>query len=129
MKKSFLFILVVICNYAFAFDKTQHHKTLQHKQTKTFKPAFQGKRHFCSEGSKQVYDVEIKGNDVVISSGKIKIKGVYKNGLLFTNDPNELEYRRNAGKYNYGKYYVIGADYFSILNAENGEYFYHQLCK
>jgi hypothetical protein len=43
--------------------------------------------------------------------------------------PEEIKYRHNAGKYNYGKYYVIGADYFSVLNTENGEYFYHQLCK
>lgn len=96
---------------------------------KTFKPPFQGKRHFCSIESKQVYDVEIKRNDVVISYEKIKIKGVFKNGLLFTNDPSEIEYRHNAGKCNYGKYYVIGADYFSILNSENGEYFYYQQCK
>jgi hypothetical protein len=75
------------------------------------------------------YDVEIKGNNVVISYEKIKIKGVFKNGLLITNDPEEMEYRHNAGKYNYGKYYVIETDYFSVLNSENGEYFYHQLFK
>ena len=94
-----------------------------------FKSPFQSKWHFCSGESKQVCDVEIKGNNVVISYEKIKIKGVFKNGLLFTNDPEEIEYRHNAGKYNYGKYYIIGTDYFSILNSENGEFFYYQLCK
>jgi hypothetical protein len=129
MNKTILLLLLVTCNYTFGGDKTQHHKTLQYKQTKAFKPPFQGKRRFCSTGSKQVYNVEIKGNDVMITYDKIKIKGVFKNGLLFTNDPEEVEYRHNAGKYNYGKYYVIGADYFSVLNSENGEYSYHQLCK
>ena len=127
MKKLILLLLLFTCNYTFAF--AQHGKTLQHQKIKIFKPPFQGKRHFCSEESKQVYDVEIKGNNVVISYEKIKIKGVFKNRLLFTNDPEEIEYRHSAGKYNYGKYYVIGTDYFSILNPENGEYFYHQLCK
>jgi hypothetical protein len=74
-------------------------------------------------------DVEISENNVVISNEKIKIKGVFKNGLLLTNDPEEIEYRRNSGKTNYGKYYVIGANYFSVLNSENGKYFYYQLCK
>ncbi len=66
MKKLILIFLLFTCNYTFAFDKTQQHKT--------FKPPFQGKRHFCSTESKQVYDVEIKGNNVVISYEKIKIK-------------------------------------------------------
>jgi len=129
MKKSALILFLSFCNYAHAFDNTQQQKTYQHQKTKIFKPPFQGKRRFCSEESNQVYIVEIKRNNVVISYEKIKIKGVYKNGLLFTNDPEEIEYRHNAGKYNYGKYYVIGEDYFSILNPENGEYFYHQPCK
>jgi hypothetical protein len=127
MKKSILVLLLFICNYTFTF--AQHNKIPQHQETKIFKPPFQGKRHFCSAETKMTYDVEIKGNNVVISYEKIKIKGVFKNGLLITNDPEEIEYRHNAGKCNYGKYYVIGTDYFSVLNSENGEYFYHQLCK
>lgn len=122
-----LLLLLLTCNYTFAF--AQHSKTLQHQIPKIFKPPFQGKRRFCSNESKMTYNVRINGNNVVISYEKIKIKGVFKNGLLFTNDPQEIEYRRNSGKTNYGKYYVIGTDYFSVLNPENGEYFYHQLCK
>jgi hypothetical protein len=129
MKKTMLLLFLSFFYYTYAFDNTHQQKTYQYQKTKIVKPPFQGKRHFCSEESKQVYVVEIKRNNVVISYEKIKIKGVYKNGLLFTNDPEEIEYRHNAGIYNYGKYYVIGTDYFSILNPENGEYFYHQLCK
>jgi len=129
MKKAIFLFLLFACNCTFAFNKTQNYKALLHQKHQALNPPFQGKRYFCSEESKKVYSVEIKGNNVVISYEKIKIKGLYKNGLLFTNDPEEIEYRHNAGKYNYGKYYVIGQDYFSILNPENGEYFYHQLCK
>ncbi len=89
---------------------------------------FQGKKTFCAYGSESKYIVTIKGNNVLIVTGKIKITGTFKKDKLFTNDPEEIEYRKFAGKYNYGKYYVIGADYFSILNSENGEYRYYTLC-
>jgi hypothetical protein len=128
VKKSILLLFLFSYGYSFPFDKN-HYQISQYQKTKIFKPPFQGKRRFCSTESKQVYDVEIIGNNVVISYEKIKLKSVFKKGLLFTNDPKETEYRHNAGKYNYGKYYVLGPDYFSILNPENGEYFYHQLCK
>ncbi len=134
MKKFILLLFLFICNYTFAikpaFNTEEFQNiTLHQKKIKPFKPPFQGKRHFCSYETSMTYDVEINGNSVIISSEKIKIKGVYKNGFLFTNDPDEIAYTHNAGKYNYGKYYVIGTDYFSKLNAENGEYFYYQLCK
>lgn len=90
---------------------------------------FEGKKAFCAYGSESKYLVTIKGNNVLIVTGKSKITGTFKKDKLFTNDPEEIEYRKFAGKYNYGKYYVIGADYFSILNSENGEYRYYTLCK
>lgn len=128
MKKLMLHLLFFTCNCTFAF--AQHNKIIQHQKTRIIKPPFQGKRLFCSSEIKMTYDVEISGNNVVISYEGIKVKGVFKrNGLLLTNDPEEIEYRRNSGKINYGKYYVIGANYFSVLNSENGEYFYYQLCK
>ncbi len=90
---------------------------------------FQGKKAFCAYGSESKYFVTIKGNNVLIVTGKVKITGAFKKNKLFTNDPEEIEYGKFAGKYNYGKYYVIGTDYFSILNSENGEYRYYTLCK
>jgi hypothetical protein len=96
---------------------------------KTFDPPFQGKKTFCSYGSKAKYIVIVKANNVVITSGKKQYKGVFKAGKLFTNDPEEIEYRKYAGKYNYGKFYVLGTDYFSVLNAENGEYSYYTVCR
>ncbi len=95
----------------------------------TISAPFQGKKAFCAYGSESKYIVTIKGNNVLIVTGKSKITGAFKKDKLFTNDPGEIRYRKFAGKYNYGKYYVIGADYFSVLNSENGEYRYYTLCK
>src|SRR5882757_4522505 len=111
--KYLLFLTAFICTVftgVFAqVTKAKHYKS---------NTPFQGTRHFCSDYSKQTYDVTIKGNGIVISYPKFKAKGIFKNGLVFTNDPHEIEYRHSAGKYNYGKYYIIEADYFSVLIAE-----------
>ena len=90
---------------------------------------FQGKRVFCSADSDTKYAVTIKGDRVIIVTGNSKITGIFKRDLLFTDDAEEIEYRKLAPKNNYGKFYVIGADYFSVLNAENSEYRYYDLCK
>ena len=92
---------------------------------------FQGKKVFCSSNHEEKAFISIKGNQVNIVIGKRKITGIYKkNKILLTNDPDEIEYRKNASdKYHYGTYYVIEKDYFSILLAENGEYDYYVLCK
>ncbi|MEP7231635.1 MAG: hypothetical protein ABI691_15345 [Ginsengibacter sp.] len=104
-------------------------KKINTQNKATIYAPFQGKKAFCAYGSESKYFVAIKGNNVLIVNGKTKITGAFKKDKLFTNDPEEIEYRKLAGKYNYGKYYVIGADYFSILNSENGEYRYYTLCK
>lgn len=90
---------------------------------------FQGKRKFCSDESKQVYTVIVNGNNVSITYSTVKIIGRFKNGLLLTNDPKEIEYRQYAKKHNYGKYYILKPNYFSVLNPENGEYSFYKLCK
>ena len=43
--------------------------------------------------------------------------------------PKEVEYWRYGGKHNYGKYYILKADYLSVLIPENGEYYFYTLCK
>ena len=92
------------------------------------KPPFQGKKVFCSTDTDTKYFITIKGNNVLIVTDNKKIKGVYKKDKLLTNDPDEIEHRKFT-KRNIGKYYVIGKDYFSILNTENSEYRYFSLCK
>src|SRR5437764_15491915 len=106
MIKLLLALFLFTCNYTFAINKTLHLNTLENQKTKPFKPPFQGIRHFCSSESKQTYNVTIKGNDVIITYSTVRIKGTFKKGLLFTDDPKEIEYRKDAGKHNYGKYYV-----------------------
>lgn len=95
-------------------------------------PPFQGKKVFCSTEYNEKAFVTIKGNQVNIVIGNRKITGIYKSSkILLTNDPNEIEYRKNVPtKYHYGTYYVIEKDYLSILESENGEYAYsYELCK
>ena len=76
---------------------------------------FQGKKVFCSTENNEKAFVTIKGNQVNIIIGNRKITGTYKsNKILLTNDASEIEYRKNAGKYHYGTYYVIAKDYLSI---------------
>ena len=129
MKKLLFVLFLFTCNFIFAVPKTHHVHTIQNQKKKPFKPPYQGKRHFCSDESKMTYDVTIKGYDIIIAYEKVRIKGAFKNGLLFTKDPNEIEYNKYGGKKNYGKYYILTANDFSVLNGENGEYFYYQLCK
>ena len=92
---------------------------------------FQGGKVFCSTGHDEKAFVTIKGNHVNIIIANKKITGTYKSSkILLTNDPGEIEYRKNARKYHYGTYYVIAKDYVSILEPENGEYPYtYEVCK
>ncbi len=143
MKKHFIIILIL--SGFFYSSKTEPLRIVQYlkihidstpvktkssiqKKQKSNSP-FQGKRIFCSSDNDAKYLVTIKGNSVLIVIDNIKVTGVFKKDKLLTNDPSEIEYRKFAGKYNYGKYYVIGDDYFSVLNPENGEYRYFTLCK
>ena len=92
---------------------------------------FQGQKVFWATVYKQKALVNIKANQVTILIDKRKITGTYKSKkILLTNDPKEIQYRKNAGKYHYGTYYVIAKDYLRILESENGEYAYtYELCK
>lgn len=108
-------------------DTTPFSKTIN--RGLRFAAPFQGVRTFCpfDHGSKVV--ITIHGNNALIISDKKRVKGVFKKDKFFSNDPDEIAYRRVAGEYNYGKYYVIDTSYFSILNVENGEYSYYKLCE
>lgn len=116
----FFVLILFISNKGFNQTQTQHY----------FAP-FQGKKVFCSINQNGKVFITIKGNQVNIVIGNKKIMGTYKSRkILLTNDPAEIEYRRSAGKYHYGTYYVIDKNYVSILEPENGEYPYtYELCK
>jgi predicted amidohydrolase len=143
MKKGlFVFLILLVCcntsksanlfnvrSFNIFIDSTPaKNKTEIHKKIKNNIP-FQGKRVFCSADSDAKYAVTIKANNVLIVIDNKKITGVYKKDKLFTNDPEEIEYRKFAPKNNYGKFYVIATDYFSVLNPENSEYRYFTVCK
>ena len=135
MKKDFALLLIfIVCfdvsksadmNYS---DSIQaKHKSNVQKTIYLTSP-FQGKRIFCSADSDAKFAITIKGNNVLIVIDNKRITGVYKKDKLFTNDPEEIQYRKSAPKNNYGKFYVIATDYFSVLNTENSEYQYFRLC-
>jgi hypothetical protein len=136
MKKDLiLFLILIACfnisksaaiNYSDSIPVK--HKINIQKKNKSTSP-FQGKKIFCSADNDAKYTVTIKGNNVLIVIDNKRITGVYKKDKLFTNDPEELEYRKLAPKNNYGKFYVVATDYFSVLNLENSEYRYFTLCK
>ena len=136
MKKGFILFLILIAFYnisksadiTFLDSIPLKHKNTIQKKIKSTSP-FQGKKIFCSADSDAKYFVAIKGNNVLIVIDNKKITGLYKKDNLFTNDPEEIEYRKFAPKNNYGKFYVIATDYFSVLNPENGEYRYFTECK
>jgi hypothetical protein len=111
-----LILIAILFPFTFVIGKNSFS---QIQKTHYFGP-FQGKAF-----------VTIVGNHVSIFIGKRKITGIYKSSkVLLTNDSDEIEYRKYAGKYHYGTYYVIAKDYLSILESENGEYAYsYELCK
>ena len=95
----------------FVYDTSLHNIQKVH-----FFAPFQGKRDFCSTERNEKIIVSIKANHVNIIIGERKISGTYKTRkILLTNDPGEIEYRKNApSKYHYGNYYVIEKDHLSI---------------
>ena len=143
MKKGFLFFFIlIVCGYTSKSAYLYNHNSLNFlidsipaknkngiKKIIKITAPFQGKRTFCSAESDTKYSVTIKGNNVLIIVDNKKITGVYKKDKLFTNDAGEIEYRKFAPKNNYGKFYVIATDFFSVLNAENSEYSYFTVCK
>jgi hypothetical protein len=122
-----LILIAILFPFTFVIGKNSFS---QIQKTHYFGP-FQGKKVFCSTSYNEKAFVTIVGNHVSIFIGKRKITGIYKSSkVLLTNDSDEIEYRKYAGKYHYGTYYVIAKDYLSILESENGEYAYsYERCK
>lgn len=113
-----------ICFIITVFVLTSQSGNTYSQKAHFFAP-FQRQKIFCATEYKQKAFVTIKANQVTILIDKRKITSTYKSKkILLTNDPKEIQYRKNAGKYHYGTYYVIAKDYLSILESENGEYAY-----
>ncbi|HNP24859.1 MAG TPA: hypothetical protein PKL37_22475 [Panacibacter sp.] len=52
------------------------------------------------------------------------ITGVIKNGKIYSNDPNEKNFKPV-----WGKYYKLVKENFGVLNIENGDYEWFSECK
>jgi hypothetical protein len=87
---------------------------------------FQGKRTFCSAFKPVQYEVSVKGNAVlmyyVYKNDKQKITGIYRNGKLYTDDPDERTYNMR------GKYYVLTKNSLRRNNLEGGDYVEYAIC-
>jgi hypothetical protein len=88
---------------------------------------FQGTREFCSSLKPLKYKVTITGILVTITTlynneKPQTVKGVYRKGKLFTNNPLEKQFHVQ------GRLYVIYTTSFGINNLEGGDYITYDLC-
>lgn len=87
---------------------------------KNVKAPFQGVKEFCSFSKPLKFKVSITGNKVLITriykDNTSLIKGIKKNGKLYTNDPAEKSNRFAD------KYYLLTNSSLSINNLEGGDY-------
>jgi hypothetical protein len=117
--------LTVIPIFLFLFGSAQNKSTTHiHKSNDTF---FQGTKLFCCIYRKTKYRLFIKGNEIEITAiynGESMIKGVIKNGKIYSNDPMEKNNKMLAGKV-----YILNNNTFRILTSEGGEYDEFTKCK
>jgi hypothetical protein len=82
---------------------------------------------YCSPYAKTKYKVLITGSKIRITrlykEYKNVFTGIYKKGRIFSNDPNEKK-SRSAN----GRYYKLQDHSFGVLNIENGDYDWFELC-
>jgi hypothetical protein len=114
----FLFLLFFPAAHIFA-QKTA--------TTKTAAAPFQGMKKFCSYAHNSTYTITVRGISVKIvfryNNDSTTIQGTLKNNKLYTNDPDE-----KANKNLAGKYYLLTATTFRIINTESGDYDDYHIC-
>ena len=126
---------LIICIISMLCFHTSNSISQTHTTKKiNFQTPFQGTKYYCTPDNNQTFQITITKNQVAITLPTYKtfpehtFKGTIKNGIVLTNDPDEVAYRKGAGKYKYGKYYLIENDTFGTLNGENGDYSWFYPC-
>lgn len=88
---------------------------------------FQGTKEFCTYLHTSKYTVSIKGVKATITYSYKEYKniftGTFRNGKIYTNDPNEKSTKTG------GRYYQVTKDMVRVLNIENGDYEEYDICK
>jgi hypothetical protein len=103
---------------------------LQSKQSsqKSNNVFFQGIKWFCCDYRKGKYKLSIKGNEITItliySEKESTVKGIIKNGKIYSDDRMEKMNKSLAGKV-----YQLKNDRFHVLTGEGGEYDEYYACK
>ena|SRR6266487_4564620 len=131
---TFIFIyLFLLCN---AQNKSTPHvqkstdtSAISNKQSlqKSNNIFFQGTKLFCSLYRKTKYRLFIKRNEISITTiynGENTIKGVIKNGKIYSNNPLEKGNKMLAGEV-----YLLKNNTFRVLTSEGGEYDEFTKCK
>lgn len=82
---------------------------------------------YCSPYAKTKYKVLISKEKIKITRLYLEYKdvftGIIKNGKIYSNDPNEKNYKPV-----WGKFYKLNKTGFGVLNIENGDYEWFSLC-
>src|SRR5205823_8443871 len=95
------------------------------KSNNTF---FQGTKWYCCDYRKGKYKLSIKGNEIIIilfyNENESIVKGVIKNGKIYSNDRLEKSVKSFAGKV-----YLLNMTRLHVLTSEGGEYDEYYECK
>ncbi len=114
----------LLSNAQLSNTSKQSNKEITQKSDSTF---FQGTKLFCSVYRKTRYRLFIKGNEISITAiynGENTIKGVIKNGKIYSNNPLEKGNKMLAGEV-----YLLKNNTFRVLTSEGGEYDEFTKCK
>lgn len=133
MKKmlfSALLVICMLCDYALPEAGTKagflHQRVLSVNNNSD--TTLEKEKVYCSSYAKTKYRVQITKGKITITrlykEYRYVITGKLKNGKIYSDDPNEKNFRPV-----WGKYYLLGKNSFSVLNIENGEYERFTLCK
>ncbi len=126
---TFIFISIFFISYAqnkkSLSDSSISNKQISQKSINTF---FQGTKWFCCYYRKSRYKLTIKGSEISITlsykENESTIKGIIKNGKIYSNDPLEKGNKMLAGKV-----YLFKNNTFRVLTSEGGEYDEFTECK
>src|SRR5882672_4473572 len=112
---------------AFVFLPHTHMLAQNTTVAKTSVAPFRGTKKFCAYTHSSIYTITVHGNNAKIvytyNEDSTILQGTFKNGDLYTNDPDEKANKKFAGKY-----YKLTAKGFRILNTENGDYDEYHVC-
>ena len=115
-------------NLAHATDRNSHLIFTTDTIPKKLTAVNKNEKLYCSGFAKTRYELLITGNKIKITrlykEYVDNYTGVLKNGKIYSNDPNEKNFKNV-----WGRYYKLDGKNFGVLNIENGDYEWFTECK